>query len=108
MIFVLNVKTLKNELFVVTRFFILKNATEYELSNITTPINKIDNKKTCCIITRITEKSLGSKKNDESVIKKDFNRKQREQYHREKVEKLLNRFEAMEIEVVGYYVLLYV
>ena len=28
--------------------------------------------KTCCIITRIKKKSLGSKKNDESVIKKNL------------------------------------
>ena len=33
--------------------------------------------------------------------KKELNRTQRERYHRKKVEKILIRFEAMEIEVVG-------
>ena len=72
MIFVLNAKPLKNELLVVTRFCIVKNATEYELSNITTPMKKIDNRKTCYIITRIKKKYLKSKKNDENVIKKNL------------------------------------
>ena len=72
MIFVLNVKPLKNELFVVTNFFIVMNATEYELWIITTPIKKLDNRKTCYNITRIKKKSLESKKNDESVIKKNL------------------------------------
>ena len=49
--------------------------------------------------------------NKETVLKKqkerrdgnktEFNTKKRERYHKKKVENLLNRFEAMEIEVLG-------
>ena len=41
------------------------------------------------------------KQKERECDKKEFNRKQLERYHRKKVEKLLNRFEAMETEVVG-------
>ena len=47
------------------------------------------------------EKVLRKQKERRECDKKEFNKKQRERYHRKKVEKLLNRFEAMEIEVVG-------
>ena len=100
MIFVLNVKTQKNELFVVTRFFIVKNATEYELSIITIPIKKID-KKNMLYYYENKEKVLRKQKERQECDKKEFNRKQRERYHKEKVEKILIRFESMEIEVVG-------
>ena len=43
--FVINVKRLKSELFVVTRFYIVNNATEYEFLIIKTPLKEIDNKK---------------------------------------------------------------
>ena len=45
----------------------------------------------------VLRKQKGRRRRD----KTEFNKKQRERYHRKKVEKLLNRFEAMEIEVVG-------
>ena len=51
------------------------------------------------------EKVLRKQKERRECEEKELNRKQRERYHRKKVEKLLKRFEAMEIEVVGYYVL---
>ena len=46
------------------------------------------------------EKVLKMQKETRDCDKKDSNKKQRERYHRKKVENLLNRFEAMEIEVV--------
>ena len=54
------------------------------------------------------EKVIRKQKERRESDKNEFNRKQRERYNRKKVETLLNRFEAIEIEVVGYYVLLYV
>ena len=62
MIFVLNVKTLKSDVFVVTRLYIAKNATEDEFSIIKTPIKEIDNKKRSYIITRIKKLYLKCKK----------------------------------------------
>ena len=47
------------------------------------------------------EKVLRKQKERRECNKKEFNIKQRERYYRKKVENLLNRFEAMEIEVVG-------
>ena len=49
----------------------------------------------------IKEKVLKKPKIRRERDKKEFNKKQRERYRRKKVEILLNRFEAMEIEVVG-------
>ena len=46
------------------------------------------------------EKSLGKQKERRECDKKEFNKIKRERYHRKKVENSLNRFEAMEIEVV--------
>ena len=54
-----------------TRFYIVKNATEYGLSIITTLIKKTHNKKMLYYYEN-KEKSLGSKKNDESVIKRNL------------------------------------
>ena len=47
------------------------------------------------------ETVLRKQKERRNRDKTEFNKRQRERYHRKKVEKLLNRFEAMEIEVVG-------
>ena len=47
------------------------------------------------------EKVLKKQKERRERDKKEFNKKQRELYHRKKVENLLNRFEAMEIQVVA-------
>ena len=47
------------------------------------------------------EKVLRKQKERRDCDKKEFSKKQRDRYHRKKVEKLINRFEAMQIEVVG-------
>ena len=47
------------------------------------------------------ETVLRKEKGRRNRDKTEFNKKQRERYHRKEVEKLLNRFETMEIEVVG-------
>ena len=47
------------------------------------------------------ETVLRKQKERRNRDKTEFNKKQRERYHRKKVEKFLSRFEAMEIEVVG-------
>ena len=47
------------------------------------------------------EKALRKQKERRECNTKEFNNKKRVRYHRKENEKLLNRFEAMEIEVVG-------